>query len=426
MSAAELIGLTKPPPWIAVSTNNFDMKLSDIPKPNNTITSANATKSTFESITKFPSGVTTPESDTNITQTDKDISQTPTESLEKHIVTNTVPPTTTDYEITTIRFNYVPTTTEDTETTEVPEALTTDSWHPVVPSRTTATTEETVSITTYRPKLQTTTEYIEETTTEMPMTVVELQEHKTTLQPTEFTTELSDEERTTVTFQSTEQTTSQPIEETSTIIVEISTEISSERETKDSQYTTKYSSETTEMPTELPYSEGESVSEENSGSNEVITKDTPRPTPPMTTTVETTTKTKAPKVDTTTTIDYTTQQEIKETTTVKETKVDTTLKEDLVESTTEYLSTKSVNELEDLSSYNGEVTTETSSRVRPTEEAGSGAAVAIAVSTIGVIALILLVGLLVCLFHYLFIVLVQVVRELVLDDVWCLKLDQIK
>lgn len=387
VSAAELIGLTKPPPWVAVSTNNFDMNISEMQKQNSTFMPVNATKSTFESITKFPSGVTTPKGDTIF-------HQTPNVSEEYYSSATTGLPTTTDYEITTIRFNYKPVSPQEAVTEDSTGVTTIDTWHPVAPTWTKTTSEEPVLITTYRPKYETTTEYIEEATTDMSMTVVELQEHKTTSKPLESPIVVYNKDITTVTSKPTDSTTSPPTEETSTIIVEISTEIGSERETKGSQFTTQSSSEST--PTDLPSSEGNSVSEENSGSNEVITQETPTPTTVLST-VETTIPTE-PKQDTTTSIDFTTQQEIRETTTAEDFKAETTTaKDELTESTTESLSTKSVNEVEDVSTYNGEVTTEASSRTLSTDEAGSGAAIAIAVSTIGVIALILLVGLLVSL-----------------------------
>lgn len=361
-----------------------------------TIPPVDAPKSTgFESITKLPSGLTTPHDET-------------TGSDPNHDATDA--PTTMDYEITTIRFSYVP-----TETTESQEKGTTSNWHPIFPTRTKSTTIKDEPITTYRPKYITSTDAEVETTTAIHETTPALElssqvvEHVTerpvttltakTTQEAELQKETTTEKLTVKPMTTTKitpvettptPTTEEPLE-TTTIIVEIATEINSER-SKIPTTSTEVSLSTEVSSIELtgtPPSEcHDSSSEENSGSNEVITQETTKMSPVSTTTI--------PHITTETTQETITENEepmstvmdVKPTTTQAAKTPETTHENTMPESTTDTTT------IEDSTTFNVEVTTEASSRVL-NEDSGSGAAVAIAVSTIGVIALILLVGLLV-------------------------------
>lgn len=344
-----------------------------------------ATKSTgFESITKLPAGVTTPQGEI-----------IPSEKKTEPDREDETIPTTTDYEITTIRFTYVPTEVPIESETE----STTANWHPLFPTRTKITTIKDEPITTYRPQYMTTTDMIEaitmipETTPQIEVSsqVIENETDKLT-ETTERTDETTTEQQTTLpttTQEATEETTVTTLQEDTTIMVtEVVTEINTEKAMPVTQPPKISSTDVTESHSSETR---DSSSEENSGSNEVITQETTKITSPSSTTIkiETTTELKEESTPPITEIikDITTKESAKILTTVA--KEDST--ED-VETTTE--DAKSGSDMEDLTNYAGEVTTEVSSRVLP-EEAGSGAAVAIAVSTIGVIALILLVGLLV-------------------------------
>ncbi|KAJ0174948.1 hypothetical protein K1T71_009089 [Dendrolimus kikuchii] len=395
----------------------------------------------FESITKLPSGVTTPLDET---VAGSEITQTITENP------------TTDYEITTIRFSYVPTEetkalTEDinneTETNKIVETTTdywhpitdvkvttinipttnivestTDDWHPI--TNTKITTIKDGPITTYRPKYIATTEE-EEITTIVPETIsvieassqvienstdhspastelskVELTTVKVTTEPT--TTEVETEIPTTstetimttmsttttklpetirpsttpITTTTVEDTTT--IEDTTTVVVEVVTEINTEKEiiiTSTTESSTTETPCTEEETTKLP-----TTSEENSASNEVITQKVAKTTEATTTVKYIPTRTEAPW----TTVFYTTTEAKRKDAKIYETTTEVTTENDYT--------TKTTGDLEDLTSYDGEVTTEKSPIVL--DEAGSGAAIAIAVSTIGVIALVLLIGLL--------------------------------
>lgn len=357
-----------------------------------TIPPVDAPKSTgFESITKLPAGMTTPHDEF-------------TGSDPSHDVTDA--PTTTDYEITTIRFSYVP-----TETTESQEKDTTSNWHPIFPTRTKSTTIKDETITTYRPKYITSTDAEVETiagihettpTLELSSQIVEHVTERPVTTLTEKTTEEAELQKETTTeklnvqpmtttkktpLETTPTPTTEDLVETTTIIVEIATEINSERSklpttsTEVSLSTEVSSIEVTERPSR------DSSSEENSGSNEVITQETTKMSPSVSTTTR-------PRITTDTTQETITENEepttvtdVKPTTQTAKTS-ETTHEGTMLESTTE-----------DLTSFNVEVTTEASSRVL-NEDSGSGAAIAIAVSTIGVIALILLVGLLVSTISY--------------------------
>ncbi|XP_047532201.1 uncharacterized protein LOC125067593 isoform X2 [Vanessa atalanta] len=305
-------------------------------------------------------------------------------------------------EITTRRFSYVP-TEELTEETEHSNAT---DWIPVFPTRTRTTTIEDSPITTYRPKYMTTTEPIlDETTTVITDSTpqnVEISTKKEITTTTEFVEEstqitnrptspdvstiestMQDSEMST-----TEYVTPMPIE-TTTIVVTVATEINSER-VPITIYTPPYNTET------VSTIDADTTTQENIENNEVITQDN-KPTivtsSIMTTQVPTTT-TEANTMQPTTDTAITKMQTTTETKTT--TQQDARLIETTRITTEEYatdMTTKSVNDLEDLTSFAGDVTTEASSRVLE-EEAGSGAAIAIAVSTIGVIALVLLVGLL--------------------------------
>ncbi|KAJ2949383.1 hypothetical protein O0L34_g15295 [Tuta absoluta] len=350
-----------------------------------------ATKSTgFESITKLPNGLTTPQDET--LGSDE----------QSSVATET--PTTTDYEITTIRFSYVPTETESTKNDKTEQTTqNTNSWHAVFPTRTRTTTtikdepittyrpqyittdsvEETTIITETTPKVEVSSQITADTTEKVPENTVSVEE------PTEIPTEKTSSNPSTTTTKEVITETIIPIE-TTTMIVEVQTEINTERmkSPTETPNTESSSTETEATPSEIK----ESVSEENSDSNEVITQETTKASSPPTTTAKLTTTAKI-----TTTEPKTETEEVvteSKTTTQDAKIVETTIKDDTTEDVTTEETTKSVNDLEDLTSFNGDVTTEASSRVLGDTVEGSGAAVAIAVSTIGVIALILLVGLL--------------------------------
>ncbi|XP_034833428.1 uncharacterized protein [Maniola hyperantus] len=406
----------KTPSWIPVTNAHNQVTVNEIKESSDVkvILPVDTTKSTgFESITKLPAEITTPTDETVATSEEKK--------------------TTTDYEITTIRFTYVPTEKSTVET------ITEDNteWHPVIPTRTHATTEEENPITTYRPKYVTTTEMIEQTTAtnieSTPQTEVSSQDIKkppqkeslatdiipiitTTYAPTvptitttpatttkadptttelveatsESTTEPTIEIVTSITNSTetyrqttTELDTTTPLE-TTTIIVSVATEINSER-VPVTTYTPTDVTETVEIETSKP-------SEENSNSNEVVVEETTELPPTTTDGI-----TKIERVVTTIEVRYPTTSARTTTeakpTTDKDAENETTTKEVTTTEDTTDETTKSVNDLEDLTSYAEDVTTEASSRVLE-QEAGTGAAIAIAVSTIGVIALVLLVGLL--------------------------------
>lgn len=355
--------------------------ITEIDRTESTSTTTNAkledpapTKSnfTFESITKLPSGITTPHVDENV-QTESSAATTQKKD---------------DFEVTTIRFTYIPTILDDvTESTQEP--ITTDSWHPVTIE--TNTVDDT-PVTTYRPKQMTTTDYEELATTVEATTVKE--EIPTTI-------ELKTEPPTAVRVE-----TEISHLETSTVIVEIVTEINTERETR--RPTMKPLNEKTTVVNVI-----DSSSEENSGSNEVITQEKttleaitennkditviPMSKPEVgnkiepTESVEIDTDDDKQSVENNEEITEKSNQFNTEETTTMEIKTSMATKETVIESSTEQ-TTRLVNELEDMSGYGGDMTTEASSRVL--DEEGSGAGVAIAVSTIGVIALIMLVGLL--------------------------------
>ncbi|CAH1637161.1 unnamed protein product [Spodoptera littoralis] len=406
-----------------------------------TIPPVDTTKSTgFESITKLPADVTTPQDESVASS---ELNQTVTE--EK-------PRTTTDYEITTIRFSYVPTETVDTESPPI-RSTTPSMWHPVFPTRTRITTIKDSPVTTYRPKyltteaveestttiiettspievssqiLESTTKQVFETTTptESPTTTTDIPtETSTTIevstQPTtqEVTTEVTTlgllsqsttvsptEETTpadTTPVPSAASSTTSEMEDTTTIVVEIVTEINTEREQRIS--TSTETSETTETSSE---SQETDCTEESSGSNEVITQETVKPvTAQITTEAVTTIPTTVVPVtiiieNVTTQLITTMRATTMPTTTMRE--ETTTQQNAKIHDTTVVITTtviddamKTGNGIDEGTSYPGEMTTEASSRVLGDEEdSGSGAAVAIAVSTIGVIALILLIGLL--------------------------------
>ncbi|CAH2087693.1 unnamed protein product [Euphydryas editha] len=355
----------------------------------------------FESITKLPAGVTTPKDETAASLEVKDKTQE----------SNNIP-IRTDYEITTIRFSYVPAE----ELTETTESSDTTDWIPAFPTRTRVTTKEESPITTYRPKYITTTEQLDETTTviiestpkiEVSSQIVEnstKKETRTTMEITEESTQTTNQPTTAVvttsrsTMQDSETTTiesetASPIE-TTTIVVSVSTEINSERVP-----VTLYTPDNTET---VSITETDTTTQEkNTNRNEVMTTEN-KPeivTLPVTTTEAVVTTTE-PVITTTEPIPTTTEAVTTKIITTTEIKTTTQHDARLVETTpvttdqyTTDATTKSVNDLEDLTSYSGDVTTEASSRVLE-EESGSGAAIAIAVSTIGVIALVLLVGLL--------------------------------
>ncbi|KAG6453956.1 hypothetical protein O3G_MSEX008430 [Manduca sexta] len=458
------------PAWIPAIETEPTTKAEAIPP-------VDATRSTgFESITKLPSDITTPQDETISTSKDDGVNE---EKIK----------TTTDYEITTIRFSYLPVesveVTDDVENET--ESTTQTTWHPVMPTRTRITTVKDSPITTYRPKYMTTTEMTEEistiadttppvievssqilgnatekesTTTEsiVQITVTETMTIPTVTEATyppttiEVTTQTTPDEitpsttvddttpltTTTSTTTTTTTTTTTPApttsipstteEDTTTIVVEVVTEINTEREKRI----------TTDRPTTENDISSEATtdcsSEENSNRNEIINQE--KPTVEHTTDIQTTekethiptTEKESEDLSKETTPEITTQQEIQETTTPEAviptqykpivttpeitevtsqkvtisvvttvSKADTTTHKARILSTTEDavmdLTTKPATDFEDLTTYAGEVTTEASSRVL-TEESSTGAAVAIAVSTIGVIALVLLIGLL--------------------------------
>lgn len=362
-----------------------------------TIPPVDAPKSTgFESITKLPAGLTTPHDETTGSDPNNDATDAPT---------------TMNYEITTIRFSYIP-----TETTKSREKATTSNWHPVFPTRTKSTTIKDEPITTYRPKYITSTDVEVETTTIIQETTPPLElssqvvEHVTerpvttptakTIEETELPKETTTEKLTVKPMTTTKRTpvetmptpTTEELVETTTIIVEVATEINSERSklqttsTEVSLSTEVSSIEVTETP---PSEFRNSSSEENSGSNEVITQETTKMSPSVPITIRPrTTTTETEQVTVTESEELTTVMDVKPTTTQTTKTPETTHEDTKIESTTDTTTTY------DLTTFNTEVTTEASSRVL-NEDSGSGAAVAIAVSTIGVIALILLVGLLV-------------------------------
>lgn len=372
----------------------------------------------FESITKLPSGITTPQTEENSIF----ISES-TASDSKTNVLTTQPIKKDDFEVTTIRFTYIPTILESiTETTESTVTTTTDVWHPVTAEITRGIIED-APVTTYRPQYVTTTDMIEETSTVIPETTVS-QKSSTTTETEINTTITTLETETPISVkESISPTTTEevPYSETSTVIVEVVTEINTERETR-KPVTTAFSkiTEMTESTSSQSLNTIDSVSEENSGSNEVITHKESTTASNQESEDEMTIIPMS-KVETEDPFDQDSKEkpeedpednevpeksEIPEPQTESE-KYSTTSGHNVVtssseathessedSSTTEDSSTRLVNELEDVSAY-GDMTTEASSRVL--DETGSGAAVAIAVSTIGVIALILLVGLLVSL-----------------------------
>lgn len=376
------------PSWIPAMINTEVTATEETRESDeDTIQPVDAAKSTgFESITKLPSGMTTPidENIDNITDS-SDIR------------------TTTDFDITTIRFSYVP--TEDLTKTEAP--LTNNDWHRVAPTEAVPSTLDDGPITTYRPKFTTTTEIFEESTSIPIDTTPQL---KISSQITEEATYGLSESLETSTSETV--TTIQP---TTTALPTATTTESEEAiiaTTMRSELTTEKLTTTTNPLDTSEYSETfktteesviqwqtESGSEENSHNNEVIYQDateepaTPVSIPNITTTTESFRPNPTWIPSTTTTLEITTRDIVKDTVRPNSPKVTTDKNEETTAYTTETV-TKSISELEDLTSYAEEVTTESSSRVLA-EEAGSGAAIAIAVSTIGVIALVLLVGLLV-------------------------------
>lgn len=353
---------------------------------NETIPPVDANRSTgFESITKLPADITTPQD------------ETVAGSEVNHTITDEKPKVTTDYDITTIRFSYVPTEAiEDVTDTNTVETTTESLWHSIVPTRTKATTIMDSPITTYRPIYMTSTE-VEETTTIIPDTtpVLEVSSQiianvteqtpdatESTAQTADVTVQSTVEETTetltvlstTPTPTTTEKVTTEPptepttvmTEDTTSIVIDVVTEINTDK-------STLITAPTTEAVTDSETDS--STSEENSHSNEInyeIKTDEPS--------VKTETTSSPTTVAVTTVVEKDTTVPMKETTTIE-----------IEETTTDV--TKAGSEMEDLTSYAGEVTTEAAPR--GPEEAGSGAAIAIAVSTIGVTALVLLIGLLV-------------------------------
>ncbi|XP_050679363.1 serine-rich adhesin for platelets-like isoform X1 [Leptidea sinapis] len=368
---------TKESPWISASENLELSPTQDtkVVYPRETIQAFDTKKSTgFESITKLPSDMTTP-SDTE-------------SSEDKNEMVTTKPTPLDNYEITTIRFPYVP--TEDiTDNTE------TDSWHYAGPTRTKPTTVDNNPITTYRPKyfaadttseessitpvdttlkLELSTPYTEITTVKDDKTIDTL-EKTTTVEST--VTETDTTVKVTTPLTSTEDSKSTELE-TTTIIVSIATEIN-----------TEIGKDATEVPTTTNVITNTNHSEENSESNEVITQEA------KSTTEEAKTTTQQTKQETTTIIPMTTTERFEITTIVNESET-----KGAVVSTTELPRTTRIDIYEEttteavtVTTYAEEVTTEASSRVR--YEAGSGATIAVAVSAIGIAALILLIVLLV-------------------------------
>ncbi|XP_013195694.1 mucin-2 [Amyelois transitella] len=386
-----------------------------------TVPTVGATRTTsFESITKLPTGVTTPQDET----------LEKSEQKNHPTIQDMQTPTTTDFEITTIRFSYVPTEelTESTESSETSTSIpmTNTNWHAVFPTRTRQTTIKDEPITTYRP-MYTTSDEIEETTILQTdtSTSVDVSSEEVTMtekianngtekielmNQTNITSANVNSETTSSVELVTDEITTTPTNEmilphetttllettihpeTTSIVTEIVTEINTEIQTKTSTETMS----TTETSAEIQ--DTDCTSEENSDSNEIITQVSPKLTTVPKISLETTTTPKiTTEVEVETTTEITTVEDelttdknakIYETTTVP------TTTQDQEESTTDS-STRSVSDLEDVSSYNGDMTTEANARVTGVDEdTGSGAAVAIAVSTIGVIALILLIGLL--------------------------------
>ncbi|GBP30333.1 Zonadhesin [Eumeta japonica] len=435
---------TTTPEWVPVTSEEFDrVTTNDKEISSNHIhplTTNNA--SAFESITKLPSDLTTPQSD--------DISSFTVGLSTQKVFDNTVTlpstmPIDIGDEITTIRFSYVPTVKEViTKVTEFTE--TTPTWHPVKPShtRTTYVPEDNTPITTYRPKYVTTTEKMEETTnvSKYPTSADKDEETTTTIQESSSPQQLvSNSETQVTTFQTnvssfTEDTTSATEivteisvestpnpEETTTIIVEVVTEINTERETpmKFGKSTLSTSQETTveDISTEADFItlSSSEISEQSSSSNEFMTESNEQKfsefvhkfTTPFRfeTTMEqkyddTTTR----RLETTTMPTIKPTEPIKQQTTIEEERTKpmmppteatksipkvTTDKEEYIDTPEEEITTRSVTNLDDMLSY-GEQTTEASTIF--IEDAGSGAPVAIAVSTIGVLALMMLVGLL--------------------------------
>ncbi|XP_072938249.1 uncharacterized protein [Epargyreus clarus] len=363
-----------------------------------TIPPVDATKSTgFESITKLPAGLTTPKDETAGTYEEKH--ETVTEKISHT-------PTKPDYEITTIRFSYVPTE----EITEMTETEPTTVWHPVIPTKTKTTTNEDIPITTYRPKYATTTNTIEESTTlvvdtteqiEVSSQIVENETQKVTVQDhdineTTLTVDTATESLSTLpppVPTTTEVKESTTIIETTTVNEAPTTTVEAETTeviTPKKEKTIVTTTESTPTQTEPVITESnipqahdtDTNSEENSSSNEIIqpttqvSKATPAPTTKLVTQPETTTVTFTTPMTTAVT---------EEPTEISAKVVEITTSREEMDTTTDERTTED--------DYATDLTTESSSRVLA-DEAGSGAAVAIAVSTIGVIALVLLVGLL--------------------------------
>ncbi|KPI97071.1 Receptor-type tyrosine-protein phosphatase beta [Papilio xuthus] len=366
------------PSWIPAMINETTTEETD--ENEDEIQPVDVKKSTgFESITKLPSGVTTP----------TDENDTATEQSEVR--------STTDYEITTVRFSYVP--TEQIVVTEVP--IINKTWHKIIPTR---TNKPTTPITTYRPTFSTTTEVTEETTTMIVDTTLQSELSSkiidnATNQSDEGIEQTTTEEMTTNNPTTTYPTTINPT--TTTNPTTDSTTECDETTTMTTAASIIQGTEPEEMPqiattTEPPtQTKNESCSEENSDSNEVIQDTTKHPT---TTTIITTTSitTKTEKEPETTVIPSTTEQTTpgySETTVKPNENIPFDHKEYTTTETPE-ITTKSINELEDLTSYTDDMTTEASSRVFTNEETSSGATIAIVVTTIGVIALVLLVVLL--------------------------------
>ncbi|CAH4020886.1 serine-rich adhesin for platelets [Pieris brassicae] len=390
--------------WVATAVNLGDSSTNDSEETLlDTILPAEPTRSTgFESITKLPSDMTTPSDDTlhdTIANSD--------ENNEVITASTKIP----DFEITTIRFSYIP-TDKEFENTEVDES--TADWYYAGSLHTKPTTIDNIPITTYRPKYYTTSNDIDETTsvpdTTPQMEVFSQTNGETTKETTSketISTEsmetTTSESSTSVSYNSTKETiqtsTSEPTTEfeTTSIVITVSTEIN-----------TKRAPSMSETPTTIVSStELQSTSENNDNSEVFTLGTTPSQTQATTTTRETTAETTTSRSETITEELKTVTEKVEmvETITGKVEATTEYLKTDQpevkVDTTTEYrdestmettFTSKIVNELEDLTSYGGEMTTEASSRVL--DEAGSGAAIAIAVSTIGVIALVLLIGLL--------------------------------
>lgn len=411
--------------WVGTTVNLDHSSTKDIDLTSKSIPLAEPTKPIgFESITKLPSDITTPSDDT-ITNYD--------EKSEMFSAFTKTP--TTDYEITTIRFSYVP-TEKETENTVFEESTT--DWYYAGSTHIKPTTTEEVPITTYRPKYYTTISEFEDTTS-VPDTTPEIEVSsriliKTTAkEPT--TTELTTKEVEVMTTSEsptttivTDNPTTEVIKttestmgaETTSIVITVTTEISAENRPVMILTTTE------------PQIETQSTPQDNIDFNEVTTTETKQSTTQEATTMKPTTIQEATTMTPTTiepTIEYfetvtekventvenveTTTEKVETTTEIVKTvlteaDVDTT--EYVEESTTESVFTsKTVHALEDLTSYGAEMTTEASSRVL--DEAESGAAIAIAVSTIGVIALILLIGLLVRNVYFKNIILLQFFRK---------------